>query len=152
MSVNDPVGYVNFEEVYSTLFARVAAATGLKGSTRRVTPLELVQPSDCPYLILVQGQITQETQRTPKLPNKWVLHCDLVLINKAGADPNAIPLQPLNPIASFIVMAMRPPDGLEKQTLGLSYVYDARIEGEILPMDAGDGDAIVVIPIRIVSA
>lgn len=144
---------LNIEAIYSTLFTRLAAISGIVSSDRRLRSISDIQPSNMPYLSMEQGDIMQETQANPRLPKKWVLLCDVIVYTTVGSDPAVTPMMGLNAIVAAIITSLEPDPGYEVQKIGLAYLTSVKIEGKVLMLDdAINGNGIAVIPVRIVTA
>lgn len=134
------------EPIYAALFALVAAAAGIKTSSRRIKSFADTAAGDTPAVFMEQKK--EQSVVGTNMPGKWSLHVDLVvLVNTGGNDPNVIPTTVLNPIIDDIVTKLVPPAPLPEQNLG-GLVTRCRVDGTIEIVEGAQGDqALAIIPV-----
>jgi hypothetical protein len=86
-----------------------------------------------------------------------LLHCELWIYSRVGADPSAVPSTGLNTLIDAVEKALIPsgsqPGGGVRQSLGLPGVHYCRIEGEVQKDPGYDGSlAGAIVPIQIAAA
>jgi hypothetical protein len=116
--------------------------------SRRLKLWSDVASADQPALF-----VTEHAEATAfaseSLPGKTTLNVDLFIYISAGQDPQSIPARDLNVALDALDLALAPPPGADRQTLG-GLVYHCRIEGRIVK-DPGDldGQGLALVPIKI---
>lgn len=140
---------MNREQIYSALFAQLAAIPEFTTVSRRLKHWTDTPQGEQPALF--QAQVNESAQTTTGQPTKWVLRCDLYLYVRAPG--KVAPATLLNPLVDAIcnkVNAVHPITG--KNTLGLSNVEYCRIEGSIETDEGTLGEqAVAIIPVTILA-
>lgn len=111
------------------------------------------EEADMPAMYLLDNA-EEHPPRESGRPYLAVISCDLVIFSTAGEDPGTVPASALNNLIDALEKALYPtgsqPGGGLRQSLGLSGVLYARIEGEVQKDPGHDGRlAGASIPLRI---
>jgi hypothetical protein len=141
---------IDFELIYSTLFARVSAAAGFATTGRRLKHWADVPSSSQPALFQAQKDIAVKQQRP--LPPVYTLDAEFY-IYAFNNDPNSTPATILNQLVAALIATLAPDPVTNVQTLGLSTVQHAWIEGAIKTDEGALGDqAVAIVPVKILTA
>ena len=152
VSYDDPT---YLEQVYAALFSLLTSATfaggvTLESSARVVNPPDNVPVAAQPALILVEGGLLSEQQKTAfgAEMSKWTFAAyALIYARGDSTEPNPDPL-PIT-VANYLIwgikncFATKPPN--LKQTLG-GLVVNAWIEGEVHP-EVVNEQMVIMVPI-----
>jgi hypothetical protein len=140
---------VDRETVFQALFDLVSQAPGFVTRSRRWVPWSNCPASLQPALYQAQSNQRADEQAATGL-TRWTLHAWLMIYNRIGADPAAIPSTPLNQLVDAVENVLQAPCG-EKQTLG-GLVTQCSIVGDVL-IDEGvlDQQGIAMLPIVIIT-
>lgn len=137
------------EAIYSALFNKVKAASGVTTASRRLQHWSDVSPANMPALF--QCQRGESTKTMTGQPTVTVMNVDLVIYVKDGGESTSTPSTVLNPIIDAITNLFTPDPVSGKQTLG-GLVHYARISGAIAIDEGVLGDTVIaVIPVELVS-
>ncbi|WP_034302536.1 hypothetical protein [Herbaspirillum sp. RV1423] len=135
---------MNREQIYSALFAKLAAAPGYKTTSRKLLHWADVKPQEQPALF--QAQRREMALTTPGQPTVWSFEVDVYVYVYAKS---SAPSQLLNPLLDAIGTALAPDPITNKCRLG-GLVEHAWIEGAIQTDEGTLGDqAVAIIPIVI---
>ncbi len=138
---------MNRETIYSALFTKLSAASGLVTKSRKLKHWADVPAIEQPALY--QAQVKETVTRQTGQPSVWRLNLDVYLYANTS-DPATSPSQVLNPILDAIVASLEPAIG-EVQTLS-GLVQYCRINGAIETDEGVLGQqAVVIIPIEILT-
>lgn len=139
------------EQIYTALFNKLVAATGVVTAARRVQLWDQIADTAKPALFTVENSEEYQYQ-SENLPHKIVLNVTVLLYTAAGQDITIIPATQLNNLLDAIDAALAPDiagANRGKQTLG-GLVSHCRIEGSN-PKDDGalDGNGVAIRQIKI---
>lgn len=140
----------DFEPIYAALFAKLAAITGLKTSSRKIKHWSDVPAKQQPALFMIQGGESPEQVRG--LPPKWRLKAEIYLYVNPGEGKTIIPSQVMNGLLKQVREALAFDNmAVKANTLG-GLVSHCWISGEVEVYDGVLGDqAVAIIPIEMLT-
>ena len=129
-----------------SLLTLLSAGGAYKTTGRRLLLWDKVPEQPALFLRHVGDDVPA---RRSGMPPRVTMECEAWIYSNAGQNPDVAPEAALNDLLDGIDLALRPPPGLEAQTLGGAVIH-AWPEGrvEIHPGDL-DGQAIAIVPIKI---
>lgn len=141
----------DFEPAYAALFAKLAAISGLKTSSRKIKHWSDVPAKQQPALFMIQGGETPE--QNSGLNPKWRLKAEIYLYVNPGEGKSIIPSQVMNGLLKNVRDALAHDSIMARVcTLG-GLVTHCWISGEIEVYDGVLGEqAVAVIPVEILTA
>jgi hypothetical protein len=132
---------VKRERIYSALFAKLSAISGLVTISRRLKHYDDVAPTEQPAMFVTQGN--QFVRQIKGLPSQYTLDAKIWLYTY-DPDPTKPPAQMINDIMDQVDEILKPTAPDDKQTLG-GLVDHCWIEGEIITDEGTLGDQSVAI-------
>lgn len=139
---------MNREQAYATLFAHVSARTpSFRVKSRKLIHWNEVAPADQPALF--QTQTAQDPRKVKGQPSAWLLQGEFYLYAHSE-NVDVTPATLLNNLLDELEAALAP-DVLNRQTLGLNFVDDCRLEGQVTTDDGLLGSQVIAIVPYIIS-
>lgn len=140
----------DFEPIYAALFAKLAAISGLKTSSRKIKHWSDVPAKQQPALFVIQGGEAPEQVRG--LPPKWRLKVEVYIYVNPGEGKSIIPSQVMNAILKNVREALAFDNVAAKACTLDGLVSHCWIAGEIEVYDGVLGEqAVAVIPIEMLT-
>lgn len=145
---------MNREAAYSALYDQLKDnVPSAKTVTRFLSHWADVQPADMPYVGIAQQN--QATKAQIALPRTWTLHAHLwcYVMGEQSEKVELLPAYMLNTLLDEIEAALEPTfaGAMSRQTLGQSFIYDAKIDGVINTDEGWLGKvAVAIVPVRII--
>ena len=145
LSIDGP-NQITLSEPATAGGANITFTTGFRTTGRR---LKLWGDVAAQPALFLRNASEEISPRNARMPPRVTMHCEAWIYSNAGTAPDVVPAVTLNHILDAVMQVLEPGPGQEVLTLG-GLVHNCWVEGQVeLHTGDLDGQAIAVVPIRI---